>query len=230
MDFYVEYANKTKGTILELASGTERVSLYVAEKTGRKLECIELSEKMVERFNRKLQTTHKHLQNIINIHIGDMSDFKFNEQFEFIMIPWRALQYLPKQEQTLKCLSCVYEHLTDNGIFVFDIFKPRIYDEKWLGREDFSYDVTVDGKRFIRSTVNHYADTVKKIIQYKSKYRIIDGVDEIITDDLLTYKYYEHDEIVRILLSLNFKVRGEYGYYDKRSINDGDEMIFVCEK
>jgi hypothetical protein len=80
----------------------------------------------------------------------------------------------------------VYKHLADNGIFVFDIFKPRRYDEKWFGREDFSYDVRVDGKRFIRSTVNHYADTVKKIIQYKIKYRIIDGVDEIIVDDLLT--------------------------------------------
>jgi len=40
LDFYVEYANKTKGKILELASGTGRVSLYLAEKTGRKLECV----------------------------------------------------------------------------------------------------------------------------------------------------------------------------------------------
>jgi SAM-dependent methyltransferase len=230
LGFYVEYANKTKGAILELASGTGRVSLYVAEKTGRKLECVELSGKMVERFNHKLQTTHKHLRKNINIHIGDMSDFKFNERFEFIMIPWRALQYLPEQEQTIQCLSRVYDHLTDNGIFVFEIFKPRTYDEKWLGREDISYDVTVNGKRFIRSTVNHYADRVKKIIQYKSKYRIIDGADEIITEDLLTYKYYDRDEIVKIVSSLGFKVKEEYGYYDKRPINDGDEMIFVCEK
>jgi hypothetical protein len=31
LEFYVEYANKTKGNILELASGTGRVSLYVVE-------------------------------------------------------------------------------------------------------------------------------------------------------------------------------------------------------
>jgi SAM-dependent methyltransferase len=50
LDFYVDYANRTKGQILELSSGTGRVSLYVAEKTGRILECIELSEYMLERF------------------------------------------------------------------------------------------------------------------------------------------------------------------------------------
>jgi hypothetical protein len=61
----------------------------------------------------------------------------------------------------------VYKHLSDNGIFVFDIFKPRIYDDKWLGKEDISYDIVDGNKRIIRSTINYHADTVKKYIQYK---------------------------------------------------------------
>ncbi|MDR0598831.1 MAG: class I SAM-dependent methyltransferase [Treponema sp.] len=175
LEFYVEYARRTKGAILELASGTGRVSLYVAEKTGRNLECLELSEAMVKRFQHKLETTHRRLRERVNVHIGDMSDFKFKERFEYIIIPWRALQYLPEQEQTIKCLSRVREHLAGNGVFIFDIFKPRTYDEKWLGREDVSYDITVNGRRIIRSTVNYAADTVKKTIQYKSRYRIMGG-------------------------------------------------------
>ncbi|MDR1363511.1 MAG: class I SAM-dependent methyltransferase [Spirochaetaceae bacterium] len=230
LDFYVEYANKTNGEILELASGTGRVSLYVAEKTGRKLECIELSEKMVERFNHKLQTTHKYLQKNINIQTGDMADFKFDREFEYIIIPWRALQYLPETEQAIKCLSNVYNHLSDNGLFVFDIFKPRTYDDKWIGREDVSYDIMADGKRIIRSTVNYSADTINRNIQYKTKYRIIDDGKETVTEDLLTYKYYERDEIVDILKMTGLTVKEEYGYYDKRTIADGDEMIFICGK
>jgi hypothetical protein len=27
-----------------------------------------------------------------------------------------------------------------------------------------------------------------------------------------------------------FKIKDEFGYYDKRSIEDGEEMIFVCTK
>jgi hypothetical protein len=46
----------------------------------------------------------------------------------------------------------------------------------------------------------------------------------------LTYKYYEYDDIVNLLSSSGFKVIEEYGYYDKKNIKDGDEMIFVCKK
>ena len=230
LDFYVEYANKTKGTILELASGTGRVSLYLAEKTGRKLECVEFSEYMLNEFRMKLKSSHKHLSDNINIHNLDMSNFNLNQKFEYIIIPWRALQCLPIQEQTVNCLNCVYNHLLDNGIFIFDIFKPRTYDEKWVGREDISYDIVNGNKRIIRSTVNEYADTIKKYIQYKNKIRILENGYETLKEDLLTLKYYEYNDIVDLLEKSKFIIKEEYGYYDKRKIEDGEEMIFVCQK
>jgi ubiquinone/menaquinone biosynthesis C-methylase UbiE len=230
LDFYAEYASRAQGTVLELASGTGRVSLYVAEKTGRHIQCIEYSESMLERFRQKLQTTHRHLKEKINIRGGDMSCFSLGQTFECIIIPWRALQWLPEKEQTLDCLKCVYEHLSENGIFVFDIFKPRIYDEKWLGKEDVSYDITDGNKRIIRSTVNYYADTVKKYIRYKNRIRIVENGKEEVKEDLLTIKYYGYDDITGILKELGFNVVEEYGYYDKRAIKDGEEMIFVCKK
>ncbi|MDR0598832.1 MAG: hypothetical protein LBG84_01945 [Treponema sp.] len=46
----------------------------------------------------------------------------------------------------------------------------------------------------------------------------------------MTYKYYEYDEMAEILTSLGFTIQDVYGYYDKRAVKDGDEMIFVCGK
>lgn len=233
LDFYAEYANQTKGPILELGSGTGRVSLYLAEKTKRPIECVELSPVMIDRFKQKLESGYKHAREYINIHCADMGAFDLGQEFEYIIIPWRALQYLPEQEQTIACLQCVYRHLTKNGLFIFDIFKPRTYDAKWVGQEVISYDIVDGGKRIIRSTVNCYANTVKKNIWYMNKIRVIgankDGQEDI-KEDMLTYKYYDYDDITAILQSLNFKIAGEFGYYDKRSIPDGDEMIFVCSK
>ena len=230
LEFYAEYAGQTQGPILELASGTGRVSLYLAEKTKRTIECVELSAEMRERFTQKLETTHRHLRQFIHLHNGDMSNFDLGQQFEFIIIPWRALQWLPVQEQTIDCLQCVHRHLTDNGVFIFDIFKPRTYDERWIGREDVSYDIVDGNKRIIRSTVNHYADTEKKYIQYKNRIKILENGVETTKEDMLTLKYYEHSDITGILQKLRFNVREEYGYYDKKSIQDGEEMIFVCTK
>jgi SAM-dependent methyltransferase len=230
LDFYVEYVNQTNGSILELASGTGRVSLYIAEKTKRTIECVELSTNMLEVFSGKLQTTHQHLQQLIHLHHNDMSDFDLGQTFELIIIPWRALQWLPVREKTIECLKCVYKHLAGNGLFIFDIFKPRTYDGKWIGKEDLSYDIIDGNKRIIRSTVNHFADTKEKYIQYTNKIKIVEAGIETINEDLLTIKYYEYDDILSILNSLHFGIKDEYGYYDKRRIKDGEEMIFVCTK
>jgi SAM-dependent methyltransferase len=230
LDFYVEYANKTKGPILELGSGTGRVSLYLAQRTYRSLDCIELSESMIKNFEHKLETSYKNLQNKINIHSIDMSNFSLHKKFEYIIIPWRGLQWLPQEKQTIKCLKCIYGHLADNGLFVFDIFRPRDYDKNWIGKEEVSYDIVDGTKRIIRSTINHYADMDKKYIQYFNKIRIIENEKKVIMKDMMTIKYYEYNDIIKILNQLNFKIEEEYGYYDKRAIKDGEEMVFVCTK
>jgi len=230
LDFYAEYAKKTKGPVLELGSGTGRVSLYLAGEMRRMIECIELSRPMIDRFKKKLESDYKNLRQYINIHCGDMEKFELGREFEYIIIPWRALQYLPEQEQTIACLKCVHKHLSKNGLFIFDIFKPRTYDAKWVGQEVVSYDIMDNAKRIIRSTVNCYANTVKKNIWYMNKIRVIENGREDIKEDMLTYKYYDRDDITEILKSLNFRINEEFGYYDKRTIKDGDEMIFVCSK
>ncbi|MDR2552055.1 MAG: class I SAM-dependent methyltransferase [Treponema sp.] len=230
LDFYVEYAAQTKGPILELGSGTGRVSLYLAEKTRRTVECVELSEAMIERFRHKLASSHKNLSPYLSIQCGDMEKFDLGRTFEYIIIPWRALQYLPEQEQTAACLRQVHRHLSNTGLFIFDIFKPRTYDAAWVGQEAVSYDIMDGDKRIIRSTVNCYANTVKKNIWYMNKIRVIEDGREDSKEDMLTYKYYDYEDITGILESLNFRIEAEFGYYDKRSIPEGDEMIFVCSK
>jgi SAM-dependent methyltransferase len=231
LDFYTEYATKTRGDILELTCGTGRVSFFLCQKTQRHLHCLDLSKAMLSEMKTKLQTLYPNLQSKINIYKGDMSNFQFDFQFEYIIIPWRALQCLPEKKLAINCLKCVKSNLKDNGIFIFAIFNPINYDKNWLGKELVSYDITDKGKRIIRSTINHYFDNNKKYIQYISKYRIIEnGKEDLLVEDIITLKYYEYDEIRDILDSLNFKIKEEYGYYDKTPIKKGSEMIFVCTK
>jgi len=231
LDFYIEYSKLTKGHILELASGTGRVSINLAEKTGRELHCIEFSEFMINKFKNKIEK-YRHLNNKIHIYNLDMSNFNLEKKFEYIIIPWRSLQYLPEQEKTIDCLKCIFNHLSENGIFIFDIFNPRTYDENWLGKEEISFDINDGSKHIIRSTINHHFDNTKKYIQYKNKIRVVEYGKETVFEDLLTIKYYEYNDIVGILKSLDFKIIDEFGYYDKRPITGGGggEMIFVCSK
>jgi hypothetical protein len=59
---------------------------------------------------------------------------------------------------------------------------------------------------------------------------VLENGKETVKEDMLTIKYYEYEDITGILKPLGLNIKEEYGYYDKRAIKDGEEMLFVCTK
>lgn len=52
---------------------------------------------------------------------GDMTDFTLNKTFNVITIFCDSLNYLPDDEEVLDTFNCVYNHLSDSGVFIFDV-------------------------------------------------------------------------------------------------------------
>ncbi|GAG66840.1 unnamed protein product, partial [marine sediment metagenome] len=46
----------------------------------------------------------------------------------------------------------------------------------------------------------------------------------------LTLKYYYEEQIRKLLQSNGLKIVEEMGYYDRRPISEGPELIFICKK
>jgi hypothetical protein len=46
----------------------------------------------------------------------------------------------------------------------------------------------------------------------------------------LSMKYFYRNQIEKLLGECKFLVNERFGYYDKRSIDEGTEFIFVCKK
>lgn len=138
--FYKEYVLKTGGQILELGCGTGRVALKLA-KSGFKVTGLDLSNSMIKVFNEKLKDfSHRDSITLIN---GNMAKFDLAKKFELIIAPFRAFQALTKEEDIISCLNCVKEHLTDEGLFIFNAFRPnKELDETWC------YDEAVQWKAF----------------------------------------------------------------------------------
>ena len=232
--FYIEIAEDMGAkNILELGCGTGRVSIPIAE-AGFSIYGIDLSEEMLKVFANKLHNLDQAVQaKITSIH-GDMADFNLNMQFDLIIIPFRAFQSLTAEEQQIGCLRCVYDHLTEKGRFIVDVFLPYAnLDESWIADENVNFETTLpnSGAKIKRTDLRKKIDVKNQVIYPDLIYYITypDGKQETIVEELCL-KYYYHDQIQRLLIENNFTICAEYGYYDKRKIGEGSEQIFVCKK
>ncbi|MGD9155519.1 MAG: isopentenyldiphosphate isomerase [Bacillota bacterium] len=106
-------------------------------------------------------------------------------------------------------------------------------DESWIYPESIRWE-TVDqttGNRIIKKHRGLKIDVTKQIIYPEMIYQVVKANgDTEETRELLELKYYYYDQLKVLLETEGFEVIEEYGYYDKCSIEQGKEMIFVCRK
>ena len=91
VDFYVSLAEEADGPIVELAVGTGRVSIPIAQRTGKRVLGIDSSPAMLEIARERAATAGVELE----LREGDMRDFELDEPAALVICPFRSLLHLP---------------------------------------------------------------------------------------------------------------------------------------
>jgi SAM-dependent methyltransferase len=229
--FYIEYANKQNGNILDLGCGTGRVSIELA-KLGHSVTGLDLSEQMLGIYKNKIKNLPENIQEKIEIINGNMADFKMSKKYSLIIAPFRVFQALTEENDIQNCLQCIRIHLNDNGIFIINVFRPyKVLDESWCYGERIQWerDDKKNGTQVIKKDIGEKIDTKNQVIYPRFIYEIIsrDGKIEKYTEQL-ELKYYYYDQLIKLLKDNGFKILEEYGWYDKSGIENGRELIIVC--
>ena len=107
------------GPVLELAIGTGRIALPLAER-GIDVHGIDASEKMVARLRSKPGGDG------IPVTIGDFADVAVEGQFTLVYVVFNTLFALLTQEAQVRCFENVAAHLADGGAFVVEAFVPDL--------------------------------------------------------------------------------------------------------
>ena len=234
VEFYRQYARKTGGEVLEMACGTGRVSIPLAE-SGFEVYGIDLSHPMLSILKRKMQELPPATANRLHIEQADMADFDLGRKFDLIVIPFRAFQALTTDDRVRSCLLAVKRHLRDGGLFILDVFKPNWrMDESWVSTEeqvDWVKSDEIGGRTIIRCRMRRSIDTVKQIIHPEIIYSSEDesGARERICEPLSLRYYYQYQMEV-LLICTGFTIQETFGYYDRRGTEQGSDLIFVCSK
>jgi len=147
VDFYCSYFDGFPGRVLELACGTGRLLVPIA-KRGVLIDGLDSSEDMLHVMRRNAARAHL---DGIEVHHQSMESFSLRRTFDAIFVASGSFQLLTLREDAMRSLTCIRNHLAENGFFLADISIPW---DSILAQEESAYHVTRDvtrpnGKRSI---------------------------------------------------------------------------------
>lgn len=117
--FYQRLAQQTGGPVLELACGTGRIAVPLAE-SGLDVTGVDAADAMLAIARRKTQT-HR-----LTLLAQDMSALNIDRRFGCVIIAFRSFQHLLTIELQRRTLAATRRHLAPGGRLALHLFDPRL--------------------------------------------------------------------------------------------------------
>ncbi|MCL6599664.1 MAG: class I SAM-dependent methyltransferase [Alicyclobacillus macrosporangiidus] len=227
LPFFEGLARETGGPILELACGTGRVTIPLAQR-GFDVTGVDITPQMLERAKQK--AAEKAVR--VNWILGDCRHLRLDKQFGLVFMTGNAFQAFLDRKSQEDMLQRVHEHLREDGLFAFETRNPNLmhlfHDEadKEVSRftDERGYEVTVWG--------SERYDPVTQIQHCITYRRWTDSSGVTVTRQTrIDLRYVFPQELEALLHYNGFTLLRRYGYFDKRPFDtDSPLMVCVCNK
>lgn len=216
---FEKYEKKPKD-ILEMACGTGNLS-YELAKRRYSLVCFDLSEDMLSKAYKKLGR----YKNVKLLELN-MIDFTINKKFDSVISICDSINYITSKDELLECFKNVYNHLKDDGLFIFDI--NSFYKLKHIiGNNTF-----VEDREDIFYTWQNYFDEEESICEFYLTFFRKDrkGTYNRFDEDHLE-RAYKIEEICNMLIGAGFIKVDFFNAFTFDKLSETDERInFVAIK
>jgi SAM-dependent methyltransferase len=228
--FYVELARSAHGDVLELACGTGRVTIPIAQalalaaQAGRAVTGLDLAPAMLDAARTK-GTTAGVAPDFV---LGDMRHFALGRRFGLIFVAFNSLLHLTTNEALAECFACVREHLAPDGAFVFDVFNPSV---EMLARSPSERTTVVRvpddtlGEIHVEATMNYDAATQ---VNRSTFHFSAPGRADYMTVPIHLRSLFPLE--LPVLLSANgFRLETRYGDFEREPFASGSaRQVCIC--
>jgi len=209
VDFYVEQALASGGQVVELAVGTGRIAVPIAQ-AGVTVIGVDSSPEMLGVARAAAESAG--VTELLDLRLGDLRDPPVPERVPLVICPFRSLLHMETEAEKLRALRAARSLLEAGGSFVFDVFSPsrediEETDGRWLEREPGIFE---------RADWDEGTRTLSLSIR---------------SGDVLTtfgLHWLSAPEWLHVLDEADFDVHALYGWFDLRPYNGEEDMIFVC--
>ncbi|PIW69842.1 MAG: hypothetical protein COW08_05005 [Ignavibacteriales bacterium CG12_big_fil_rev_8_21_14_0_65_30_8] len=205
---------KKEAKVLDLACGAGRHSIEFAKK-GFAITAVDLSKNLLDTARKNAEALN------VNIDLirADLRQFKIETKFDLVLNLFTSFGYFDTDEENFKIFKTAYNHLKEDGFFVFDYFN-KIYLEKNLINESvlpFEKGKIIQKRKIVDGRV------VKDIIIQKN------GMENVFQESV---KIYGKEELIENLKKLNFNILNIFGSFDKAEFDENlsDRIIIIAQK
>lgn len=223
--FYLTRARQAAGPVLEVACGSGRVLIPIAQ-AGVDITGLDASPAMLNICRTQLQKAGLTTQ----VTQGDMRNFDLGRQFSLITLPFRPFQHLLDPADQMACLQCVKRHLAPGGQMILDLYDPRmdlIIQNDGAEFTDFDFTNT-DGRAMRRNVRRLRHDRPQQVLYMELIYIDLESGER--TPTPLTMRYTFRYEMEHLLARCGFEVLEVLGNFDGSPVGDvAKELIFVAK-
>jgi SAM-dependent methyltransferase len=208
--FYVALAREADGPLVELAVGTGRVAIPVAQATGRRVVGIDSSRAMLARARERAVEAGVEL----DLREGDLRELEIEEAAALIYCPGRSLLHLPTWADRRRCFERVAASLRPDGRFAWNAFA-------------FNHQIAsaVDGR---------HADTAPGLpVPHTIRYSVGDNRIDMTLDDGGTGSLWwaTKNEWLGLIDVAGLRLEALYGGFAGEPLDDdSQEYVFVARR
>jgi ubiquinone/menaquinone biosynthesis C-methylase UbiE len=236
LDFYVSQAQAAQPPVLELACGTGRVTIPIAQ-AGVPVVGVDSATEMLARAQEKVDSVGGLPVTLVE---GDMRTFKLGERFGLAIIPARSFLHLLTPDDHKAALCNIREHLIDGGKLVMNFFVPSIqtiaaHSGRSLSQALMFSHEFIDPMNEQRIAVweSRSYDTHRQRIHVRFVYERLDADGTVVAREHKSYTlcYIFCNEMQHLFELCGYEVEALYGGFDKEPFTDSStEMVWVAQK
>jgi SAM-dependent methyltransferase len=223
--YFMNKILSAKGKVLEIGVGTGRFFIDALAK-GADIYGIDISINMIDVLKKKLSP-----ENHYRIMTGDACNMKLDSRFDLIIAPFRVFAHILDTKSQILFLNNVHEHLSDKGIFIFDLFvpDPKLMAEGIDNLTDFDGEYK-PGKK-LRRIVSSKTDIVNQLLDVTMKFIWDEDNKQLEKEWKLKMRLFFRYEVEHLIKLSMLNLVNIYGDYKENLLNsESKEFIVVCKK
>lgn len=224
VDFYLQLLRRTGGPFLDLACGTGRVALAVAE-AGYPAVGLDASDAMLGFARAKAAAGLELVQ-------GDMRDFDLGRRFPLVAVTLNSFMHILEVDDQVATLENIRDHLAPGGRAVISTINPysvSLHDiEAKLIHEFTKWDPRAES--WVTKLSARDVDTVEQIEHVTYFYDEVKAgaVQRLVTT--LDFRYTYRYELELLLREADLEPLSMYGSYDLESYEITSPALIVVAR